>query len=141
MRVAGLLVLLAIAVACSGKSSAPAGDFETRTAIDQGAKVRYELRGAHLRVDVLPDAPRFEDLFLGRGPFTFGCGTDPYGSITEPDAEGTASFSPHTRTAEVELSADVAADVVLCTARAPGGAVESSAWFVSPEELYGSDPG
>jgi hypothetical protein len=138
MRALAVTLAIMIVAGCGGEQdsgSAPAQG--TRTAIDETARVHYELSGTHLRVEVLPDAPRFEDLFLGRGNFTFGCGTDPYGSISRPDAEGTASFSPETRAAEVELSTDVAADVVLCTAQAPGGAVESAAWFVDPEELYG----
>jgi hypothetical protein len=138
MRVAALFFAVIVAAGCGGESSsAPAGGSGTRTAIDESARVQYELTGTHLRVEVLPDAPRFEDLFLGRGAFTFRCGTDPYGSISDSEAEGAAEFDPSSRTADVELSADVSEDVILCAAEAPGGAQESTAWFVDPEELYG----
>ena len=138
MRAAALFFVVIVAVGCGGESSStPANGSDTRTAIDESARVQYELTGTHLRVEVLPDAPRFEDLFLGRGPFTFRCGTDPYGSISDSEAEGTAEFDPSSRTAEVELTENVSEDVILCAAEAPGGAQESTAWFVDPEELYG----
>jgi hypothetical protein len=93
------LAIIFLAGCGAEKQSASAPAEGTRTAIDETARVQYELSGTHLRVEVLPDAPRFEDLFLGRGAFTFAAGRTPTGrsAIQPPRGPASSRIQPEPR--------------------------------------------